>query len=218
MPSEPMTLPRLIGIANRFTLPERAEAVVRAVADGGLPWVHLRDHLVDDETFDSGAGKLIARLRAAHPDVLISVNTRLDTAVRLGTHFHRARFGPLAAEARSRLGDGVLIGESTHDAHEIAQAEEEGVDYVFFSHVFETSSKPGLGGAGLKVLAEVCRSTHLPVYALGGITPDRVAACLDAGAYGVAALSAIMDVEEPGEGVRRFLDEFKKLEINSLGV
>jgi thiamine-phosphate pyrophosphorylase len=213
MTSDPPRLPRLIGIANRFTLPERADTIVRAVADGGLPWVHLRDHLVDDATFDLAAASLVKRLRDISPEVKISVNTRLDTAIRLGCHYHRARFGPHTSDARTLIGEGLVIGESTHDAHEIAQAEEDGVDYVFFSPVFETASKPNSGGVGLRVLAEVCRATHLPVYALGGVRPDRVAACLEAGAYGVAVLSAIMDVEAPGEGVRRFLAEFERLKV-----
>lgn len=209
MTTEHGTLPRLIGIANRFTLPERAETIVRAVEEGGLEWVHLRDHLVDDATFDRAAGALIERLRSLAPGIRISVNTRLETAVRYGCHYHRARFGPPVSEARARLGEGRIIGESTHDIHENAVAEEEGVDYVFFSPVFETGSKPNAGGAGLEVLADVCRSTSLPVYALGGIRPDRVAACLKAGAYGVAVLSAIMDVENPGEAVKEFEKELR---------
>ena len=42
--------------------------------------------------------------------------------------------------------------------------------------------------------------------AIGGITPARVAEVRAAGAYGVAAIAAILNAPSPAEAVRRFLE------------
>ncbi len=85
-----------------------------------------------------------------------------------------------------------LVGRSCHDSHEVDRALSEGCDYAFVSPIYETASKPGygppLGPAGLRAL---CRP-GLPVFALGGVLPHRVAECLDAGAYGVAVMGPVL--------------------------
>jgi thiamine monophosphate synthase len=86
-----------------------------------------------------------------------------------------------------------LVGRSCHGAAELARAGTEGCDYVTLSPVYETPSKPGYGPAlGPTGLAPLAASARTLVYALGGITPDRVAPCLAAGAHGVAVMGAIM--------------------------
>ncbi|HOF88051.1 MAG TPA: thiamine phosphate synthase, partial [Armatimonadota bacterium] len=57
---------------------------------------------------------------------------------------------------------------------------------------------------GLDALREVCAAVRIPVFALGGITPDRVPACLAAGAGGVAAITALLDVPHIAEAVDAF--------------
>jgi thiamine-phosphate pyrophosphorylase len=47
---------------------------------------------------------------------------------------------------------------------------------------------------------------RIPVIAIGGITPERVAAVRDAGAAGVAAIAAILDTDSPGAATKRFLE------------
>jgi thiamine-phosphate pyrophosphorylase len=86
-----------------------------------------------------------------------------------------------------------LVGRSCHTAAELARAGAEGCDYVTLSPVYPTPSKPGYGPAlGPAGLASLAASARPLVYALGGITPDRVAECLAAGAHGVAVMGAIM--------------------------
>lgn len=77
------------------------------------------------------------------------------------------------------------------------------------SPVWETASKPGYGPAlGVEGLAAaVAAVPGLPVYALGGIGPGRVAACVEAGAVGVAVMGAVMGAVDPGAVVRQILVE-----------
>ncbi|MFQ5789602.1 MAG: thiamine phosphate synthase, partial [Acidobacteriota bacterium] len=90
---------------------------------------------------------------------------------------------------------GFVIGVSTHSLAEARRASEEGADLVVFGPVFETTSKLGAPPVGLRALAEVVRTVRVPVFALGGITPERVKTVAAAGAAGVAGISVFLHEE-----------------------
>jgi thiamine-phosphate pyrophosphorylase len=172
----------------------------------GAPWVHLRDHDAPPDAFADAARHLAARLRAEAPGVRLSVNTRLDVARALRAGLHLGWRGPSPVHARAALGPHALVGRSAHVLDEATDAEARASTYLFFSPVFPTTSKPGHPGAGPTALAAVCRAAMRPVLALGGVTPARVTACLDAGAHGVAVLSGIVAAPDPGAATRAYLD------------
>ena len=85
-----------------------------------------------------------------------------------------------------------LVGRSCHSADELENARREGCDYATISPLHPTDSKPGYGPAlGLEALAALT-PVGPPTYALGGVRPDDAAACLAAGAAGVAVMGAVM--------------------------
>jgi thiamine-phosphate pyrophosphorylase len=138
------------------------------------------------------------------------VNDRVDVARIAGTGAHLPEAGLTPAQARTILGPDPLLGRSIHDPAEAASvnAGRRTLDYVFFGHVFETASKPGLPGRGFGELAEAARSgtaVGLPVLAIGGMTPERVAPALEAGAHGVAAVAGIWDAPDPPLAARTYL-------------
>ena len=202
-------LPRLVLIADGFTQPARAERTLEACR-AGVPWVHLRDHAVDDETFEMAARRLVARLRDEVPGVRISINGRLPVAEALATGLHVGRRGPAIAAARACLPEAV-VGFSAHDVAEGRRAVDAGADYLFFSPVFETTSKPGHAGVGVEALGRFSRAVPaVPVFALGGVTPERVGICRAAGAYGVAVLSGVLDAPDPVAATARYLDALQQ--------
>ena len=99
------------------------------------------------------------------------------------------------------------IGVSVHSVAEAGQAAEEGADYLMAGNVFETASHPGRPAQGVGLVREVAR-LGLPVIAIGGLTPGNVAAVRDAGAYGVAAIRALWQVEDPATAVALLLESF----------
>lgn len=191
------------GLARRGagSLPDVVEATVEA----GARMIQFRDKAL-------GAAERLAlgeQLRpvVSHEDVRLLVNDRADLAALLDADgLHRPSTG-LPVEAIRRLLDDAIVGVSTHDLEAAREAEAAGADFVTLSPIFETDSKPGYGPPlGLDYLSEATDRLDLPVYALAGITPERVAACLQAGARGVAVMSGIMAADDPGESTERYLE------------
>lgn len=194
----------LLLVADRFTHSARAAQVERLV-EAGVRWVQLRDHDAAPERFASEATRLARALRAITPKVRLSINTRLDVAVASKTGLHVGWRGPAVAQARTQLGEDGVLGVSVHTLGEAQRAAESGADYMTFSPVFATTSKPGAPGAGVEALRTVADAVApVPVYALGGVTPDRAVACRSAGAYGVAVLSGLMDAQDPRTAVAAY--------------
>jgi thiamine-phosphate pyrophosphorylase len=99
----------------------------------------------------------------------------------------------------------ILLGISTHSAEQAVGAEKQGASFITFGPIFDTPSKRQYGPPqGCGALAEVAGATNLPVFAVGGITPDNAAECLQAGAHGVAVISAIMNSPDIERVVGRF--------------
>jgi thiamine-phosphate pyrophosphorylase len=199
-------LPRLMLVADQFTDP-RIETIVECiVAETALRWVQLRDHEARQALFRGRAGCLVDRLWTSRPDLLVSINSDVGLADNLGTGVHLGVHGSSIAEARQALGGEPYIGYSAHTLEQALRAAEEGADYVTFSPVFPTQSKPGHPGTGVDAVATVCeRLAGVPVIALGGITPARIDACRDAGAHGVAVLSGILGARDPVAAAGQYL-------------
>ncbi len=172
-------------------------AVVEACLGAGLGAVQLREK-------DLPAGELyrlaeeLRRLTARHGARLL-VNDRLDVALAVGAdgvHLPGAGLPPEAA--RRILGPAGLVAVSTHRLDEARAAARGGADFVVFGPVYETPSKRPYGPPqGLEALAEVARGVPIPVFAIGGISADRVAEVRRAGAEGVAVIRALLAAPDP---------------------
>lgn len=198
-------IPRLVLIADGFTDAEVRRRTVEAVQPGRL-WLHLRDHAAPDDLFTRSALLLMGQVRAVRPDTMISLNTRAEAARALDVGLHVGTRGPTVADARRQRPD-ALVSYAAHTLDEAAEAVEQGADAILFSPIFPTRSKPNHPGVGLGALTACCSAVpDTPVFALGGITTERVQSCREAGAYGVAALSGILCAPDPAAAARRYLD------------
>ena len=159
-----------------------------AVADG-VDWIQVREkHLVARE-MAALVRHVIAIAHAGRTKVL--VNSRIDVAIACGADGVHFPGDSLSVETiRSIAPPGWLIGVSAHTLEEVQIAERGRAGYVFFGPVFESISKPGYGSKhGLEALRWVCSQVNIPVLALGGVTKENTASCVEAGAAGVAGIS-----------------------------
>ncbi len=127
---------------------------------------------------------------AAAPQKKVIINSRLDVALAAGAHgLHLPAQSPAPSSFRPLTPPGFLIGVSCHTLDELRQAQSEGADYVFFSPIFQPFSKPDYHpGIGLIALRQACSAVTIPLFALGGITPENALDCTSAGAAGVAGI------------------------------
>lgn len=93
----------------------------------------------------------------------------------------------------------MWLGRSVHSVDAARRAEAEGCHYLIVGTMFSTASHPNQPPAGIALLQAVREAVALPLIAIGGITPERVGECLQAGATGVAVLSGIADALDPAE-------------------
>ena len=149
------------------------------------------------------AVELVRLARALPGSAHLIVNDRVDVAVAAGAHgVHLPAGGLPIRVARDLLGPDALIGRSTHSADEARQACDDGADYVFLGPIWDTASHPGTAGIGLTAIAE---AQPARVIAIGGVTAERAAACVAAGAWGVAAIRALWLADDVDAAVTTFL-------------
>jgi thiamine-phosphate pyrophosphorylase len=153
--------------------------------------------------------ELALRLRdlcTRHGAMLI-VNDRIDVALAAnadGVHLPADSFDP--QDARRLLGPSRLIGVSTHQPDEVVCAAKAGADFAVFGPVFAPLSKAAYGPArGFDALGAACRAAAIPVYALGGITAERVRE-LGRSPAGVAAIGAVFGADSPGDATKEILE------------
>jgi len=172
-------------------------ALIRRGIAAGLDWIQLREKDLPARPLLDLAREAVRMARGSATCIL--VNDRLDVAFAAGAagvHLGEASLPVaevarwrLAADRENRVPSGFLVGASCHSLEAAGEAERAGADYLFFGPVFATPSKAAFGPPqGLSKLTEVCRQVRIPALAIGGVTLENAAACLEAGAAGVAAI------------------------------
>jgi thiamine-phosphate pyrophosphorylase len=113
--------------------------------------------------------------------------------------------GALSIPEVRGLAPNLGIAVSTHDRCEVESAAQSGADFVVFGPVFDTPSKRAYGAAkGIKGLASAC-CCSIPVIALGGIDNSNAESCIRVGAYGIAAIRAVVAADNPAVALSRLL-------------
>ena len=165
-------------------------ALARRALEAQCAFLQLRAKRLDDHTFLEVARELRALCKQAQTAFVI--NDRADIARLVAADgVHLGQEDMSVADAR-RVAADLLIGVSTHDPEQAAQAQHDGADLIAFGPVFPTQTKDRPDPVvGLQMLGHVCRNASRPVVAIGGITPSNVAATLEAGATYFAVISAL---------------------------
>jgi thiamine-phosphate pyrophosphorylase len=138
------------------------------------------------------------------------INDYLEIARDIGAEgVHLGQNDPSIAEARSVLGDRAIIGVSCYSSIERGiDAHREGADYLAFGTPFLTPTKPGRQPTSFQILREAKRVIpKIPIFAIGGITPQNVASVLETGVDGIAVITSVFGSSDP-EKVSRQLSAF----------
>lgn len=184
------------------------DTVARAVA-GGASVVQYREKSAPDQEQLREIAALADVIDAGVP---LLINDRLDLAVaarRRGIRVDGVHLGQddaSLADARAALGTDALIGYSAETIEQITAVDARGADYIGVGAIFATATKtdhpPELGIEGFAALTG---AVDVPCVAIGGVKLDHVRALRDAGAAGVAVVSAICAAPDPEATAQEFV-------------
>lgn len=210
-------VPNLSAALRLYVLTDRALArgrdereLVSAAIGGGATAIQLR--------WKSGplaeAVQLGCELRALCGDagVLFVVNDRVDLALALEADGVHVGVDDLPVrETRALVGDRMIVGYSPPTLEAALAAQRDGADYLGVGPVYGTSTKRDAGAAvGVGHLRQIAGAVDLPVVGIGGITAANAGPVVEAGAVGVAVVSAVVateDVRAAAGALRRAVDE-----------
>ena len=190
---------------DRGDLAEFADAALA----GGVDIIQLRDKALEAR-HELAALEVLAQACQRH-GALLAVNDRADIALAAGAHvLHLGQDDLPVGWARRVLGEDVVIGRSTHDCAQAADAAGQlGVDYFCTGPCWPTPTKPGRPAAGLDLVRNTRASTAPGStriwFAIGGIeSTQRLDEVLAAGADRVVVVRAITEAADPQAAATAF--------------
>ncbi|PIC74422.1 thiamine phosphate synthase [Sporosarcina sp. P17b] len=176
-------------------------AVLEAALRGGVTCFQLREKGNGALTGDALLGfarKCQALCRLYR--VPFIVNDDVDLALALNADgVHVGQDDEQADSVRKRIGPDKWLGVSTHNATEVQLAQSIGADYIGLGPIYPTATKLDASDVVGTNLVEKIHTAFpdMPMVAIGGITLDTTESIIQAGADGVAVVSAIASAADP---------------------
>lgn len=163
----------------------------------------LREKDLDEAEYAELAERTIAICsKYGTPCILHSFWKTAEELRTEGIHLPLRFLREMKDEERKRF---RTIGVSCHSVEETREAERLGGTYLTVGNIFETACKKDLPGRGLGFLKTICAEVSIPVYAIGGISKENIAAVRTAGAAGACVMSGVMQCENVGEYLRNLI-------------
>ncbi len=185
-----MQLPNLYAITDSIRYGEDFEQTLRKVLHQGVKMVQLREKNKSGRAYYQLALKV--RQITKEFFAMLLINDRVDIALAVladGVHLPANGLPPSVVK---KIAPELIVGYSAHSLEEAFYAQKEGADFITLSPIFQTSSHPETKPLGLSYLKEVASKVSIPVYALGGITWEKIKLCYKNGAYGVAGITLFL--------------------------
>ncbi len=182
----------------------RLLATIVEAARCGVDYIQLRERDLSTRELEALARAAILRTENQKLKTVFLINSRTDIALACGAqgvHLRSNDIPPSAVrnfwnQCVAGIPAPVTVGQSCHTRAEVARAAQEGADFAVFGPVFE---KGRAQPTGLEALSQASQE-KIPVLALGGVTLENAAACIQAGAAGLAAIR-LFQQNEMGEVV-----------------
>jgi thiamine-phosphate pyrophosphorylase len=185
------------------------QAVTRAIA-GGAKVIQYRDKSEDADRRHAEAAMLV---RVCRPyGVPMIVNDDVELALLTDADgVHLGHDDANLSAARSRLGNDYIIGVSCYNHVELAEAaQHNGADYVAFGSMFSSTTKPDTTRAEIAIVESARGRIHVPIVAIGGITPGNGASLLDAGVDLLAVVRGVFGHDDPAASARQYAQLFAR--------
>lgn len=162
------------------------------ICAAGIDRVILREKDLTEWEYEALAKKVIKI--CGKYNTPLSLHTFTEAAKRLDCKAIHLSF----SDFTSGKGEGFeTVGVSVHSLNEAISAERSGASYITAGHIFPTDCKKDLPPRGTDFLREICETVHIPVYAIGGITPENAPLVKASGASGACLMSGLMKAMEP---------------------
>jgi thiamine-phosphate pyrophosphorylase len=179
------------------------QAVTRAIA-GGAKVIQYRDKSSEADRRYAEAAMLVRICRRRGVPMIVNDDIELALACE-ADGVHLGRDDADLSMARSRLGNAGIIGVSCYNSVDRADAaQRDGADYVAFGSMFSSATKPGATRAEVETIISARVRIHLPIVAIGGITPQNGASLLDAGVDLLAVVSGVFACDDPADSARQY--------------
>jgi thiamine-phosphate pyrophosphorylase len=172
-------------------------AKVTEAARAGVDYIQLRENDLSARELESLAREVVGLVREQLQSTRVLVNSRTDVALATGAdgiHLRAEDIAPDEVQSivklssqQPALDSNLIVSVSCHSVADVFRAESNGADLAVFAPVFGKSAAPGIQPAGLGMLREACHA-KIPVLALGGVTLENAASCVNAGAAGIAGI------------------------------
>jgi thiamine-phosphate diphosphorylase len=177
---------------------------------GGVKIVQIREKKLSTPDYIKLASEVL-KLTHTHNAFLI-INDAIEVAMAAGADgLHLGQEDISIREARNILGNDTIIGISVKTEDEAVYAEENGADYLAINGVFPTATKEDLGDCvGLEGITRIRGITRLPVIGIGGINLNNCRSVIEAGAHGIAVVTAITMSDNIPQTCRSFLEIMDK--------
>jgi len=206
----PSRIAGLYAIADTQYLDEaRLLPAVEQVIEGGARVIQYRDkkHSAAERTRHAVELAVLCRqhgvLFIVNDDVALAKETQADGV-------HLGREDASLTQAREQLGPRAIIGVSCYNELARAEAaENQGADYIAFGRFFPSRTKPLAAQASLDLLRETKKKLHIPVVAIGGITPENGASLIAAGADALAVIEGVFGQADVRAAAERYARLFK---------
>ena len=179
--------------------------IVEPLLAAGVRMLQVRDKVLD--TVDLvGRARLAVSLARPRGAVVI-VNDRVDVAIAAGADgAHVGETDLPTRDARRLLGPDRLLGRTAHSMAELRSAVADGADYLGVGPCYESRTKAFGAFADRAFLEQAAKETSLPVFAIGGVTRERIADLAAVGLHRVAVASAVTAAADPAAAARSLLE------------
>ena len=198
---------RLYAITDRrLCRPQLVQDHVASLLDTGVRAIQLREKDLLEAELRSVAVS-INRICKSYSAKLF-INSNISVAVDIGVdgvHLPES----LSNTIQKAIARNLLVGCSVHDLDVARRIQMSGANFVTYSPIYPMMSKPH-PAVGLESLKQIVESLDIPVFALGGITPNKVTECLNSGAFGIAVMSSVMSYKTGIDQAKNYLKQIEE--------